>query len=304
MQEAPKYYIGIGGWEHDLLNNCFYPDPGASSARKLAYYARWFSAVEVRATFWDDTLAADDAREWLEAVKDQKEFYFNVKLHMDLTHKRNLSALAASNQEDLIEKLHSNSRLGAVLAQFPYSFTNTGANRQFLEKLALKFSGYPLHVEIRHASWDYPGLYTLFSDLKIGPVNADMPRTRQFIPYLPRTVGDQAYMRLHGRNEKGWLLNTYDGRYDYLYNHREMQEIRRRIFAMPPTCSRVFVLWNNTTNGKAVANALQCKAMLRSNGAIPAPPATVRTFPWLKEIVRTPSGDAPLFGDEAYRPAI
>ena len=303
MQEVTKCYVGIGGWEHDLLNACFYPDPGASSAQKLAYYARWFNAVEVRATFWDDTLSAEDAGEWLHAVQERKEFFFNVKLHTTLTHKQNLAALSSGNLDGLLEILHSRGRLGAVLAQFPYSFTNTGANRQYLEKLALRFSDYPLHVELRHASWDYPGLHALLSDLKAGPVNVDMPHIRQFIPYLPRIVGDQAYMRLHGRNEKGWLLNTFDGRYDYLYNNREMQEIRRRLFALPQTCSRVFVLWNNTTNGKAVANALQCMAMLRGSGAIPAPPAAVRAFPWLKEYVRTSSGDTPLFGEE-YRPAI
>ncbi len=304
MQEVTKHHVGIGGWEHDLLNDCFYPDPEASSARKLAYYARWFNAVEVRATFWDETLSVVDAAEWLDAVSERKDFLFSVKLHSSITHRQSLSGLSSGNLHGLVDLLHSHGRLGAVLAQFPYSFTNTGTNRQYLEKLALKFAGHPLHIELRHTSWDYPGLYPLLSELKAGPVNVDMPRIRQFIPYLPRTVGSQAYLRLHGRNEKGWLLNTFDGRYDYLYNSREMQEIRRRIYALPQTCSRVLVIWNNVTNGKAVANGLQCMAMLRSTGAIPAPPAAVRAFPWLKEMVRTSSGDAPLFGEEAFRPAI
>ena len=102
-------------------------------------------------------------------------------------------------------------------------------------------------------------------------------------PVSPRTTGNQAYLRLHGRNEKGWLLNTFDGRYDYLYNNREMQEIRRRVFALPQNCSRAFILWNNTTNGKAVANALQCMAVLKSNGAISAPPEALQAFPWLRD---------------------
>jgi hypothetical protein len=62
-------------------------------------------------------------------------------------------------------------------------------------------------------------------------------------------------------------------------------------------------VWNNTTGGKAVANALQCMAMLRSSGMIPAPPPALQAFPWLKEFARTASGDAPLFGDK-YREAM
>jgi uncharacterized protein YecE (DUF72 family) len=303
MQELSQHFIGIGGWEHDVLDGCFYPDPGASPSRKLAYYARWFNTVEVRPTFWDDTLDASDAQEWMKSVQDRKEFLFNVKLHASFTHTRTSNIVAGKNILALLTMLQENGRLGAVLAQFPYSFTNTGANRQHIEKLALRFAGFPLHVELRHASWDYPGLHTLLSDLKAGIINVDMPRVKQFIPYLPRTCSDQAYLRLHGRNEKGWLLNTFDGRYDYLYNNREMQEIRRRIYALPATCTRTFVLWNNTTGGKSVANALQCMALLKGMGSIAAPAASVRAFPWLKEITRSVSGDTPLFGEE-YRPAI
>ncbi len=303
MQETTRYYVGIGGWEHDLLNGCLYPDAGATSSQKLSYYARWFNTVEVRPTFWDDTLDAGDAREWVLAVREQKDFLFSVKLHSALTHKHALAVPKTGNMESLLEMLNSHGRLGAVLAQFPYSFTNTGANRQYLEMIAIRFAAFPLHVELRHASWDYPGLHALLSELKVGSVNVDLPRIRQLIPYIPRMSGDRAYLRLHGRNEKGWLLNTFDGRYDYLYNNREMQEIRRRVFALPPDCSRAFVVWNNTTAGKAVANALQCMAMLRSNGTIPAPPLALQAFPWLKEFTRTASGDAPLFGDK-YREAM
>lgn len=303
MQETTRYFIGIGGWEHDTLNDCFYPDAGATSSEKLAYYARWFNTVEVRPTFWDDTLNADDAAGWVRSVQNRKEFLFNLKLHSTITHKQILNSLATSNAAAILETLQNSGRLGAVLAQFPYSFTNTGANRQYLEKLALRFADFPLHVELRHASWDYPGLHALLAELKTGPVNTDMPRIRQLIPYLPRTTGTQGYLRLHGRNEKGWLLNAFDGRYDYLYNHREMQEIRRRIFALPQNCARALVVWNNTTNGKAVANALQCMAMLKGNGTIPAPPSSLKAFPWLKEFVRIPSEGTPLFGGE-YREAM
>jgi uncharacterized protein YecE (DUF72 family) len=226
-----------------------------------------------------------------------------VKLHASLTHTRTMGGLALRNTEAMLETLREQNRLGAVLAQFPYSFTNTGANRQYLEKLALRLAGFPLHIELRHASWDHPGLFALMHELKIAPVNSDMPRIRQLIPYLPRTAGDQAYLRLHGRNEKGWMLNTYDGRYDYLYNGREMQEVRRRLFALPQECSRAFVLWNNTTGGKAVVNAFQCIAIVRGAAVIPIPDKALHAFPLLKDIARIQTSGAPLFG-EGYREAM
>ena len=303
MQDATRYYIGVGGWEHDILDGCFYPDDTATSARKLAWYARWFNTVEVRPTFWDDTLNEDDAREWLRAVDHRKEFAFMVKLHASFTHSLTMGGLALRNTGALLDTLREQGRLGGVLAQFPYSFTNTGAHRQYLEKLAIRFNGFPLHVELRHASWDHPGLYALLNELRVSPVNSDLPRIRQLMPYLPRTTGDQAYLRLHGRNEKAWMQNTYDGRYDYLYNGREMQEVRRRIFALPQGCTRAFILWNNTTGGKAVANALQCVAMVRGSGAIPIPSASLRAFPVLRDIARTQPPDAQLFSDQ-YREAM
>jgi hypothetical protein len=99
MQETTRHFVGIGGWEHDILNSCFYPGSVTTSSQKLAYYARWFNTVEVRSTFWDDTLNADDAREWVNAVQERKEFFFNVKLHSTLTHRHSLGTLALCNMD-------------------------------------------------------------------------------------------------------------------------------------------------------------------------------------------------------------
>ena len=63
----------------------------------------------------------------------------------------------------------------------------------------------------------------------LSSVHADLPRIKQFPVTFPRPRGERAYFRLHGRNEKGWLLNGYDVRYDYLYNARELRELKRRM---------------------------------------------------------------------------
>ncbi|MGB6123597.1 MAG: DUF72 domain-containing protein, partial [Bacteroidota bacterium] len=85
-----RYYMGIGGWEHEALDRCFYPHPGSSSLQKLSYYSTFFSSVEVRATFWDESLTSSDARGWSEAVAGNGDFLFLIKLHSMFTHKREI----------------------------------------------------------------------------------------------------------------------------------------------------------------------------------------------------------------------
>jgi uncharacterized protein YecE (DUF72 family) len=302
IQHGTQIFIGIGGWEHEVLDRCLYSPAVTSSAGKLRFYARLFNTVEVRPTFWDETLCARDAGEWADAVGERRDFLFSVKLHSSLTHRREPAPGVLNNTRALLDTLHRRNRLGAVLAQFPFSFTCTGANRFHLEKLAAAFRNYPLHIELRHSSWDQPSLPGMLEELGVAPVRADLPRIRQLMNSLPQSRGDRAYLRLHGRNEKGWLSQTYDARYDYLYNQRELHEIKRRLQALPSTCTRQFVIWNNTTSGKAVANALQLSALVNERGTVPVPAPALRAFPFLQQVARPDFPGTPLF--DGYREAM
>jgi uncharacterized protein YecE (DUF72 family) len=274
------------------------------SGEKLSYYARFFDAVEVRATFWDESLGPADAREWATAVNGAGEFLFLVKLHRSFTHTRNLRSQVTRSTRGLLQELERHNTLGALLVQFPYSFTNTSANRYYLTKLAEIFRGFPLHVEFRHASWEYGGLMGLMNETGMEPVHADLPRIRQFAPFLTAHRGETAYFRLHGRNDKGWLLNGMDTRYDYLYNGRELQELRRRIENVSQKCRRTMVIFNNTSGGKAVANALQLLSSLRGAKPVRVPDTALHTFPFLQSIVPLTPSTPSLFGDNSYREAM
>lgn len=250
--------IGTGGWEHEVFDTCLFPVPGMSPAEKLHSYAQYFDTVEVRATFWDDTLDANDARTWREAVSGNRRFTFNVKLHSSFTHKLELHSHRTVRVRGVLQELARADRLGALLLQFPYSFTNTGKNRFHLIKLSQIFGGFPMAVEFRHASWDEKGTRGLLEESGLTPANADLPRIRQMMPFTTWTSGKAAYIRLHGRNEKGWAVNALDGRYDYLYNQRELRELARRVqVLMSKGCDRITVVFNNTTRGGAIANAIQ-----------------------------------------------
>lgn len=299
-----QYLIGIGGWEHDVLDQCFYPRPGMTSADKLAYYAGFFGVTEVRATFWDDELSATDAREWVDAVRGVGEFQFNVKLHRAFTHQREIRPAMTKTVRGILQELARANRLGSLLLQFPYGFTNTGNSRHHLEKLADLFRGFPLYVELRHYSWYSPSLLNFLAENALHPVGADLPHVRQYMPYITGVVGDTAYLRLHGRNEKGWVLNGIDARYDYLYNSKEVAELRRRISALTDRCRRVMVVCNNTTGGKAVANALQFSSALRETDRFFVPDAAYKTFPGVRELGTPRQQQESLFDQPGLRTAI
>jgi uncharacterized protein YecE (DUF72 family) len=295
--------VGVGGWEHDEFDRMLYSRPGLTQAEKLKEYSRYFDCVEVRPTFWDGSLSADDAREWITAVSGKKTFLFTVKLHSAFTHAREYRSQIAKNTRGLLQELSRANRLGALLMQFPYSFTNTGSNRAHLVRLSEVFNGFPIDVELRHASWNQPSLPGFLEEHSLLQVSADLPRVRQYMPFLSPARGENAYVRLHGRNEKGWLLSSFDTRYDYLYNSRELREIVRRLEGVSERCRQISLIFNNTTRGKALANAFQLQAAWRKDRTRVAP-GSLQAFPQLGEIALSPEPSESLFTEHEYREAM
>lgn len=296
--------LGIGGWEHDVLSGCLYGEGVDAASARLARYAELFDVGEVRATFWDETLGPDDARAWADAVSGNRRFSFVVKVHSLLTHRREFKPSVTQNLRAVAQELARRGRLSGLLAQFPYGFTNTTATRYHLRRMAEVFAGFPLFVELRHDSWSGPGLASFLQDHGLQAVSGDLPRVNRYVSFLTRPGEGTAYVRFHGRNEKGWLLKGGDARYDYLYNSRELTELRRRIDSMAARSPRVLVVFNNTTGGKAVANALQFRAALNGGERIAVPAPALAAFPFLESIARPVVGDPLLFTGAAYRDAM
>ena len=303
LNEKAVYRVGLGGWEHEVFDSCFYPREGASSPDKLNFFAQHFQAAEVRSTFWDDTLTAMDAQELIKALHDAPGFLLNVKLHSTFTHGKSLRPDRTRTVRQILQELARHNRLGSLLVQFPYSFTNTGGNRHHIVRLAEMFAGFPLHVEFRHQSWNQEGLITFLRENSLGVVGADMPRIKQYMPFITAVCGETAYLRLHGRNEKGWMLNGYDARYDYQYNSREIREISRRLRGLEQRCRTVMVICNNNTGGKSLPLAFQLLSALREGKPVAVPPRTLKAFPFLRAIASPETGETSLL-DADYRRAI
>ena len=189
-----------------------------------------------------------------------------MKLWRRFTHERD----TAFSREEIdavragFDPIAGAARLGAVLLQFPWSFRNDEANREWLRDVADAFRDYPLVVEVRHVSWNEPGFYAELAERGMGFVNVDQPLFHDSIKPSARATSGIGYVRVHGRNYRDWFRKTAgrDERYDYLYTAKELEPWaeRTRSLAEERGVKDVYVVNNNHFRGQAVANA----AMLQS----------------------------------------
>jgi uncharacterized protein YecE (DUF72 family) len=304
--------IGTSGWNYPsgrgTWNGVFYP---AARGRpktfdELSFYAEHFDTVEVNTTFYGPP-RPDVSRAW--ADRAPAGFEFSVKLYQKFTHpemfkktlRRKLPAasapggdawldrLARPNQADLdqfrtgIDPLVAAGKLGALLAQFPASFKNTPATRDYVSDLLRDFSGFRVAVELRHRSWsdaigDTLGLLNAFG---AAWVQIDEPKFRFSIRqnYLPNVEGFY-YMRLHGRNAaKWWRHEKSDDRYDYLYSREELQEFVDTADAARRLVRKLYLYTNNHFSAKSVANAAMIKKALGEPLEGDYPPEFIERYP-------------------------
>lgn len=139
------------GFSYADWNGVFYP-ADLPAQKRLTYYSRIFNAVEVDSTFYGVPRPAS-VRGW--AASTPAEFRFSVKTPRQFTHEAGLVGV----QGELLKFIHTvqllGEKLGAILFQFPPSFT---AERlpALLDCLAGLPRGVRYAVEVRHRSWYNP----------------------------------------------------------------------------------------------------------------------------------------------------
>ena len=155
-------------------------------------------------------------------------------------------------------------RLGALLAQFPYSFHNTAENRAYLVTVRERFPDYPLAIEVRHRSWQQPAVRQFLADHQSGLLQ-HRPTADIVFPG-GNGLGERAVglSRLHGRNRQNWFAKTDDAgaRYDYLYTAQEMDELAARARKLTAQAGETYLIFNNHPRGQGVANALEMSERL------------------------------------------
>ena len=265
--------VGVAGWDYKDWKGPFYPPRRPKGFDPLAFLARYVDLIEINSTFYRPP-EADWARRWRDRARDgasgrhAHDFRFTVKLWQRFTHQRKEAWTRDELRQfkDGVAPLKQSKLLGALLAQFPWSFRNTDENREWLEDVHRAFASWPLVVEVRHESWNVPEFYAWLTEQGIGFVNVDQPLFSKSIKPSARSTSHVGYVRVHGRNYRDWFRKAAgrDERYDYLYSAAELTPWveRTKAVAEEPATEEVDVVFNNHYKAKAVVNALQFESML------------------------------------------
>jgi uncharacterized protein YecE (DUF72 family) len=309
--------IGTSGWSYPkgkgTWNGLFYPSTrskrdGTRDFDELRYYAEHFDTVEVNSTFYGQP-RADITRTWVERTRPA--FDFSVKLYQKFTHPSMfkdaalrrapgaegvlLDLLAQVTQSDIdefragIEPLARSGRLGALLAQFPASFKDSPATRDYLAQLLRAFGDYSVAVELRHRSWSDASADTLSMLNAFGAawVQIDEPKFRLSIRqnYLPN-VHSFYYMRLHGRNAAAWWHHEKsEDRYNYLYTAEELREFSEIATAANELVKKSYLYTNNHFSSKSVVNAVMLKSLVGQPITGEYPSELVQRYPQIAKLV-------------------
>lgn len=311
--------IGTSGWNYPsgdgTWNGIFYP-PARRRPKgfdELAFYAAHFDTVEVNSTFYGQP-RANVTRAW--ADRTPAGFEFSVKLYQKFTHPRMftervvkampedargatdaIEALARPNAADLdefrrgIDPLATAGRLGAVLAQFPPSFKDTPASRDYVMRLLQSLHDYRVAVEFRHRSWSdaIADTLVLLNAFQSAWVQIDEPKFKVSIRqnHLPNVKGFY-YMRLHGRNAaKWWRHDKSEDRYDYLYSADELKEFSETAAAAREIVKKTYLYTNNHFSAKSVANAAMIKQQVGQPVEGEYPPEFIERYPELAGVVNS-----------------
>ncbi len=224
----------------------------------LDHYQAYFTTVEINSTYYRIPHPAV----FYNIVKKTKpEFEFIIKTHQTLTHLRQDIEKSSADLLEAVRPIAERGQLKGLLAQFPWSFKFTMRNLQYLQICREMTQPCELYIEFRHSSWLNDRTYDTMKNLGLRYVSVDGPRLQGLLPPELKTIGDIAYIRLHGRNAEKW----WDGgslRYDYNYSRDELEEWKSRIDTLKSEATKkVFIFFNNCHLGQAVKNAREMMRM-------------------------------------------
>ncbi len=245
--------IGTSGYYFKDWVGPFYPE-GTKSDHMLDYYAQQFPVVEINMTYYGIPKPSSFANM---AAKVPVGFGFYVKVHQDVTHKREEPETSLKQLFQATQPLKDRGILRGFLAQFPYSFKKNPPSTDYLVRLADFWGkrGEPLFLEFRHTSWFKEVVYQSLEKYHLGFVNVDLPQ----LPRLPSpsavVTNGEGYVRFHGRNAATWWGQEGPLRYDYDYSSDELKKWLPLITELTKKARRVVIFMNNCHLGAAAKNA-------------------------------------------------
>ena len=289
MQGKPKPHqvlIGPAGWSYPDWEGIVYPAHKPRGFHEATYLAQFFDTIEINTTFYYPPQARV-TRTWVDRVASNPNFKFTAKLWQRFTHERAAGLDDEKTFKEGLRPLLESGRLGALLLQFPWSFRYTQESHEYIGALSMQFLEYPLVLEVRHSSWNRPGVFEWLGELGVGFCNIDQPVIGRSISPTAQTIPQSGigYVRLHGRNYEHWFSSEDhpEERYNYLYSLQELEPWAERINNIAEHSRITFVITNNHFEGKAIANAFQLIRLVR-NQPVRVPETMKARYPELAAI--------------------
>jgi uncharacterized protein YecE (DUF72 family) len=231
--------LGCAGWSIPRPQAEYFPTQGS----QLERYAQVFGAVEINSSFYRPHRPETYAR-WAASVPE--DFRFSVKLPKLITHELKLAGIDEALARFASEVGALEQRLGCVLIQLPPSASFDIARAEgAMARLRERFDCM-LACEARHPSWFGEDATALLQAHGITRVIADPPKGQPGA-HVPTT--SDIYARLHGSPRV--YYSSYSDEYltalaDDLSIHAQANR-------------SVWLIFDNTASGAAMANALQLR---------------------------------------------
>jgi len=256
---SERVLLGTSGYSFPDWVGTFYP-PGTKPGDFLRYYAEHFNTVEVNSTYYG--IPHPRVIDQMEK-KTPAGFHFMVKVNKAMTHEDSNDPELFADFLAAIEPLKAAGKYDGLLAQFPSSFRRTPEHVDRLRELRERLPGEPLFIEFRHRSWLTPELKEELRAIDAGYTSVDEPRLPGLMPPDTLVTTRDAYVRLHGRNERTWWAGDRSSRYDYSYSEDELREWLKKIASLADQARRTYLFFNNCHAGQAARNAKLMQELLR-----------------------------------------
>ena len=293
--------VGTASWtDRTLIASGWYPPQADTPEKRLRYYARQFSLVEVDATYYALPAAAT-AQVW--AARTPAAFTFNVKAFSLLTHHptpvaalpKDLRPAADKTGKDRVyykdvgpavadqvwerflsalDPLRAERKLGAILLQFPPWFPISRARKDYIVACAGRPAPDRVCIEFRNRTWMTPDnqdeTLGFLAEHRLPYVCVDMPQGHRdsIPPVVAATAPDLAVVRLHGHSDK-WDSKDIHERFGYRYSNTELAEWAPRIQHLADRAATTHVLFNNCYRDYAQASAQQLATLLSNDAQHP-----------------------------------
>ena len=302
-----RILVGTASWSDPGFVQHWYPK-GMRAHERLGWYAQQFEMVEVNSTFYS-VPDLQMVERWCAATPDG--FIFDVKLHQLFSFHSTAAKLlppelqrrvqtdekgkikpTGALQEAMLNTflrsmsiLRSAGKLGALLLQLSPAFSPRMHKLEDLEFLTDRLREYRLAIELRNRNWvigdQLRSTIDFLKQRKVAFVNVDAPSAEHFT-IMPSNLNEitnprLAYLRLHGRNARGYLSGkTVAARFDYDYSDDEVAEIAERSKKLARTTSELHVIFNNNNLDYAPRAAARLREALGQ--LIVSPPQTPELF--------------------------